>query len=147
MTFVIFSGVAGRLIAKHVGQSLYTWTSVIGVVLGGITIGNLVGGHVADRFQPRKALCVLYWLAALACFSLPHLDWLVGSEDCFGLSRIEDWRLRIGLHRRVELWGHLLLQRPSLQVRAAARFLQVGDLPRKQICRSHRSSRIISIQP
>src|SRR4051812_37958919 len=31
---------ASRLIAKHVGSSLYTWTSVIGVVLAGITIGN-----------------------------------------------------------------------------------------------------------
>ena len=41
---------ASRLIAKHVGSSLYTWTSVIGVVLAGITVGNFVGGWMADRF-------------------------------------------------------------------------------------------------
>ena len=28
--------VAGRLIARYVGNSLYTWTSVIGIVLAGI---------------------------------------------------------------------------------------------------------------
>ena len=41
--------VAGRLIARHLGSSLYTWTSVIGVVLAGITIGNYLGGRIADR--------------------------------------------------------------------------------------------------
>ena len=30
--------VAGRIIAPHVGVSLYTWTSVIGVVLAGISL-------------------------------------------------------------------------------------------------------------
>ena len=46
--------VAGRLIARHLGSSLYTWTSVIGVVLTGITIGNYLGGRIADRFAARK---------------------------------------------------------------------------------------------
>ena len=32
--------VAGRIIARFLGSSLYTWTSIIGVVLAGITIGN-----------------------------------------------------------------------------------------------------------
>ena len=41
--------VAGRLIAPNVGVSLYTWTSVIGVVLAGIAIGNYLGGKLADR--------------------------------------------------------------------------------------------------
>ncbi|MHC4542267.1 MAG: fused MFS/spermidine synthase, partial [Planctomycetota bacterium] len=46
--------VAARLIARHLGSSLYTWTAVIGVVLAGITIGNYLGGRVADRFRPRR---------------------------------------------------------------------------------------------
>ena len=60
--------VAGRVIAKHVGQSLYTWTSVIGIVLGGITLGNLIGGRLADRFDPRKVVALLFLFAALTCF-------------------------------------------------------------------------------
>lgn len=31
--------VAGRIMAPYVGVSLYTWTSIIGVVLAGISFG------------------------------------------------------------------------------------------------------------
>jgi len=36
--------VAGRILAPFVGVSLYTWTSIIGVVLSGISIGAYLGG-------------------------------------------------------------------------------------------------------
>ena len=35
---------AGRIMAPYVGVSLYTWTSIIGVVLAGISMGAYVGG-------------------------------------------------------------------------------------------------------
>lgn len=66
--------VAGRMMAKQVGSSLYTWTSVIGVVLAGITVGNLLGGQIADRFEVRPALGVLFVLAAAATSAIPLLD-------------------------------------------------------------------------
>ena len=59
--------VAARLIARHLGSSLYTWTAVIGVVLAGISIGNYIGGRIADRFDAKKALAVLFVLASAAC--------------------------------------------------------------------------------
>jgi spermidine synthase/thioredoxin-like negative regulator of GroEL len=59
--------VAGRLIARYLGSSLYTWTSVIGVVLAGITIGNYLGGRIADRYTPAKTLSVLFTLSSIAC--------------------------------------------------------------------------------
>ncbi|MBI1801027.1 MAG: fused MFS/spermidine synthase, partial [Chloroflexi bacterium] len=40
--------VAGRLVAPALGVSLYTWTTVVGVILGGIGLGNYLGGHLAD---------------------------------------------------------------------------------------------------
>ena len=49
---MILELVASRLIARHLGSSLYTWTAVIGVVLAGITIGKYLGGRIADRFRP-----------------------------------------------------------------------------------------------
>jgi hypothetical protein len=61
---------ASRLIAKHVGSSLYTWTSVIGVVLAGITVGNFVGGWMADRFDREKILGRLFLLASVASLSV-----------------------------------------------------------------------------
>lgn len=70
---------ASRLIAKHVGSSLYTWTSVIGVVLAGITLGNWLGGWMADRYDRGRALAWTYVLASIACGSVLWLDQLIGT--------------------------------------------------------------------
>ncbi|MGQ9590887.1 MAG: fused MFS/spermidine synthase [Planctomycetota bacterium] len=88
--------VAGRLIAKHVGNSLYTWTSVIGVVLAGISIGNLVGGRLADRFPARATLAVLFFAAAAACLAVPLANAYVGEHEY--LKELPSWRLRIAAH-------------------------------------------------
>ncbi len=60
--------VAGRLIAGHLGSSLYTWTAVIGVMLAGISAGNVIGGRLADRYRPEATLGWLFAAAAAACF-------------------------------------------------------------------------------
>jgi predicted membrane-bound spermidine synthase len=70
--------VAARLIARHLGSSLYTWTAVIGVVLAGITIGNYLGGRIADKFPARKTLAVLFALASAACIVTVIANNLVG---------------------------------------------------------------------
>ncbi len=46
---MILELVAGRIVAPYVGVSLYTWTGIIGVVLAGISLGNYLGGWLADR--------------------------------------------------------------------------------------------------
>jgi len=66
-----------RLIAKNVGSSLYTWTSVIGIVLAGITCGNYIGGWLADRTNTRRLLAWLFFLSSLSCFSILWLDQLM----------------------------------------------------------------------
>ena len=70
--------VAGRILARFLGSSLYTWTSVIGVVLAGITIGNYTGGRLADRFAPKKTLAVLFAVSAVACVATIILNNLIG---------------------------------------------------------------------
>ncbi|MSR56780.1 MAG: spermidine synthase [Planctomycetaceae bacterium] len=65
---------ASRLIAGYVGQSLYTWTSVIGVVLAGISLGNYAGGWLADRFAPHKLLGWQFLLAGLLTLSVLLLN-------------------------------------------------------------------------
>jgi tetratricopeptide (TPR) repeat protein/MFS family permease len=75
---MILELVASRLVARHLGSSLYTWTSVIGVVLMGITIGNYIGGRIADRFSARKSLSVLFGFSSVACVLVVLLNNLVG---------------------------------------------------------------------
>lgn len=59
--------VAGRLTARYLGSSLYTWTTIIGVVLAGISVGNYVGGRMADRWRPERTLGWLFLAGSIAC--------------------------------------------------------------------------------
>lgn len=67
---LIIEIVAGRLLAPHIGVSLYTWTSIIGIVLAGISIGNYVGGRVAGRFPSPITLGVILMAAGIASISI-----------------------------------------------------------------------------
>ncbi len=63
--------VSSRLVAQHVGASLTVWTSVIGIILGGICLGNVLGGRLADRVDPRRAVGPLFAIGAfLTIFTL-----------------------------------------------------------------------------
>jgi spermidine synthase len=70
--------VAGRIMAPYVGVSLYTWTSIIGVVLAGISIGAYLGGLMADRYPRSSTLGWLLFLSGLGAFAISPLTNLVG---------------------------------------------------------------------
>jgi spermidine synthase len=73
--------VAGRIMAPYVGVSLYTWTSIIGVVLAGISIGAYLGGLIADRYPRSSTLGWLLFLSGLGAFAISPLTNLVGGAD------------------------------------------------------------------
>lgn len=58
--------VAGRMLAPYIGVSLYTWTSIIGVVLAGISVGNFLGGRLADRAPAQATLGWLLFASGIA---------------------------------------------------------------------------------
>lgn len=69
--------VAARLVAAHLGVSLYTWTAVIGVILAGITLGNYAGGKLADIYAPRGLLTTLFLFSSVMSLSVLLLvDWM-----------------------------------------------------------------------
>src|SRR5205809_7017395 len=57
--------VAGRMMAPFVGVSLYTWTSIIGVVLAGVSAGSWLGGRLADRRPAWRVVGGLFLLGGL----------------------------------------------------------------------------------
>jgi predicted membrane-bound spermidine synthase len=77
MGVMIIELVASRLISKYFGSSLYTWTGIIGVVLGGISLGNWVGGRLSDRYRPRAIIAPLLLAASLLVFLILGLDVLL----------------------------------------------------------------------
>jgi spermidine synthase len=76
--------VAGRIMAPYLGSSIFTWTSVIGVVLTGITAGNWCGGIIAERGAKWRTVGTVFFLAAFAAV----LSFYTFQPLYFALSRI-----------------------------------------------------------
>lgn len=60
--------VAGRMLAPYVGMSIYTWTTVIAVVLAGFSVGHWWGGRIAEREQ-EAALSYTGWILMAAALT------------------------------------------------------------------------------
>ena len=87
---LVIEMVAGRILAPFVGVSLYTWTSIIGVILAGISIGAYIGGRLVDRFPHRRTLALLLFLSGAAALSIIPLTRSI-AEYPFPLSLM--WRI------------------------------------------------------
>lgn len=72
--------VAARIMAPHVGVSLYTWTSIIGVILAGISIGAFAGGIVADRRPRASTLGWLFFVSGLSALFIAPLADAIGES-------------------------------------------------------------------
>jgi predicted membrane-bound spermidine synthase len=84
-SMLVIEVVAGRILAPYVGVSLYTWTSIIGVVLAGISIGAYLGGVIADRYPHFSTLGWILFLSSLGAFSIsPLTNWI--EETFFHMS-------------------------------------------------------------
>ncbi|RUL83375.1 fused MFS/spermidine synthase [Tautonia sociabilis] len=83
--------VASRLVARHVGASLHVWTSVIGVVLGGICLGNFLGGRLADHTHARRAVGPLFAMGAALTLASLWVNARVGGTPGLGAM---PWSLR-----------------------------------------------------
>src|SRR5947209_4944923 len=91
LCIMILELVASRLVASHVGASLSVWTSVIGIMLGGICLGNVLGGRLADRVDPRRVVGPLYALGSFLTLSCLWMNAGVGFTP--GL-KVMPWTLR-----------------------------------------------------
>lgn len=62
---------ATRLLAPYFGTSMIVWTVVIGLIMISLSLGNILGGRLADKFNSRDKLYFLIWLAALWIAVIP----------------------------------------------------------------------------
>ena len=89
LAFMGFEMAAGRLVTRHLGSSIYGWTSIIGVLLGGLSLGNFIGGKVADRITNEKQSSWLFMIASALLLSVLFLEapprWLVSNPIGFYL--------------------------------------------------------------
>jgi spermidine synthase len=83
---MILELVASRVLAPCVGSSLYVWTSLIGVVLGSLSLGYWWGGVLADRHPDRRWLSLMLLCSAMTVAGIPLVQgplfgWLGSTMD------------------------------------------------------------------
>ena len=61
---MIYEIVGSRLLSPFIGGSTYVWTSLIGVILGALSLGYWLGGRIADRKPDVKTLSFVIFFAA-----------------------------------------------------------------------------------
>ena len=67
---LIIEIVAGRLLAPIFGMSLYTWTSIIAVVLAGLSIGHWIGGNLTrGQFVKQSQFIKIGYALFLSSFT------------------------------------------------------------------------------
>jgi spermidine synthase len=57
-----------RILAPFFGNSLVIWTSLIGIILGSLSIGYYWGGKFADRISDYKTFSLIIFISAIAVF-------------------------------------------------------------------------------
>ena len=64
---------ASRVVAPYVGSSVYTWTSVIGVILLGLSLGYYLGGFFADKYIQKNWIWISYFFSAVSVAIVPSV--------------------------------------------------------------------------
>src|SRR6478736_3526165 len=68
---VEFAG--NRLLSPGFGNSLYTWTGLIGVILVALSCGDYLGGWLVDRYSHFTLLPLIFGLGGLFTAAVPGL--------------------------------------------------------------------------
>lgn len=63
-SLLVYELAAARILSPVVGGSIYVWTSIIGVIIGALTIGYFLGGWLADKRTKSKDLAWIFLAAA-----------------------------------------------------------------------------------
>jgi len=60
---------------KDLGQSAVTYGYIAGLFMGGSALGNVIGGHLGDKFTKRKVAATALFLAAFPIFIVSRIGW------------------------------------------------------------------------
>lgn len=60
--------IGAKLMAPYFGTSLYVWASVLGLTLGGLTLGYFIGGRLSNKYQGSYKLLFKVLIAASILF-------------------------------------------------------------------------------
>ncbi len=70
---------ASRIIAPYLGTSVIVWTSLIGVILAALSIGNWIGGRIADRYPAPQTLAAMLLAGSLLIAVSSQFRWFLST--------------------------------------------------------------------
>lgn len=65
--------IVSRILTPVFGSSTYTWGSLIGVVLAGLSLGYFLGGKISDRDPKFRKICSIIFSAGLYIVFIPFI--------------------------------------------------------------------------
>lgn len=66
-----------RVLAPYIGTSIVVWTSLIGVIMGALSLGYYVGGKLADKNPTAMKLALVILAASVFVFTIIPLNSLI----------------------------------------------------------------------
>jgi len=63
---MVFELVGSRILGPYFGTSIFVWTSLIGIILGSLSLGYYFGGKIADKKSNFESLSLIIFLAAIS---------------------------------------------------------------------------------
>ena len=63
---MVFELVGSRVLGPFFGTSIFVWTSLIGIILGSLSLGYYLGGKIADKKPSFDILSLIVFLSAAA---------------------------------------------------------------------------------
>lgn len=72
-TGMVLELVGSRLLAPYFGNGLFVWTALIGIMLGFMSLGNYLGGRLADR---HLTVSVLYWILVASSIGIALVSFI-----------------------------------------------------------------------
>lgn len=88
---MILELVASRVLSPYFGNSNIVWTSVIGIILLSSSIGNYLGGKIADKENLNNNLKIILVLSAFLILIIPFIE-----KDIISLLQLFISNLKIG---------------------------------------------------
>lgn len=62
---MVYELVGSRVLGPYFGTSIFVWTSLIGIILGSLSLGYYLGGKIADKRTSFEQLSLIIFIAAI----------------------------------------------------------------------------------
>lgn len=63
--------VTSRILTPVFGSTIYTWGSLIGVILSGLSLGYYLGGKLSDKHPNFEKICGIVFSVGLFIVGIP----------------------------------------------------------------------------